>query len=193
MKRLLLALPIILAACASDVPNPTEAFVAKSAVLAAKGGTCTLASGRVVATGFDQYGYNRCAHIFNGTYGGWCAQHGQGPDCGGVQGSTTLVMKWNEEWDRGNATNWNEGPYDAWEDNEAKGAYLDGTTFSEHFKTKWDAGCVAVTTPADPMGYTYRPDGGKCIWGQFLVLMDQGKEDGQHMWWAKLSPAGYGN
>jgi hypothetical protein len=95
-------------------------------------------------------------------------------------------MKWNEEWDRGNAEGWANAPYNAYLDNEARGAYLDGTPFSEHFKTRWDAGCVASSGAAST-------NGGSCIWGQFEVLMDQGKEGGVHTWWTKLSPAGYGN
>ena len=93
-------------------------------------------------------------------------------------------MKWNAEWDRGNAEGWSQTPYDAWLDNEAKGTDLAGVAFSEHFKTTWDAGCVASGTATG---------GGDCIWGQFAILMDQGKTDGLHVWWSKMTPAGYGN
>lgn len=145
-----------------------------------KGGSCTLANGKVVSTGFDEFGYNRCAHNFVGTYGGWCAQQGRPENCAGVPGDTRLNMKWNEEWDRGNATNWADGPYRAWLDNEIK-----GDDFSEHFKTKWDASCAAH----NPVG----EDGAPCIWGAFEILMDQGTEGGAHVWWTKLSPAGFGS
>ena len=184
MKRLLLVLPFLLAACDSGVSAPTENAMLKSATLDAKGGTCTLASGKVVATGFDQYGYNRCAHLFNGTFGGYCAARGAVPTCGGVDPSSSLVMKWNEEWDRGNADGWNKPPYAAYLDNEARGTYLDGTSWSEHFKTRWDAGCAATGVSTN---------GGSCIWNQFEILMDQGTEGGEHVWWTKLTPAGYGN
>jgi hypothetical protein len=168
----------VAAACAEQTTAPSETTQALSARAAARG-TCVLANGREVATGFDQYGYNRCAHNFVGTYGGWCLQQGEPADCVG-DATARLNMKWNEEWDRGNATNWAEGPYDAWLDNEAKG---DG--WSEHFKTKWDATCAS----GSPTG----SHGGECIWGPFEILMDHGMMNGAHTWWAKVTPAGYGN
>ena len=185
MKRFLLVLPFLLAACDSGVTAPAGVTL-RPVIKSGTEGTCTLANGNTAATGFDQYGYNRCAHQFVGTYGSWCEARGQDEDCGGVKGSTKLVMKWNEEWDRGNAENWANPPYAAWENNEARGFYLDGTPFSEHFKTRWDAGCVS----SDGASST---NGGDCIWGQFEILMDHGMEDGVHTWWTKLNPAGYGN
>lgn len=185
MKTLLgvVVVAVGLAACQNGV-EPRRMASGESARFTAGGnggggGTCTLANGHVVATGFDQYGYNRCAHQFVGTYGSWCAQMGAPADCGGVSGDSRLVMKWNEEWDRGNATGWASGPYDAWLDNEAR-----GPGWSEHFKTKWDATCAA--------GGAAGSDGGPCIWGPFEILMDQGTMNGQHVWWVKVSPAGYG-
>ena len=186
MKRLLLVLPFLLAACDSGVSAPTENAVLKSSSLAAQGGMCTLANGREVAPGFDKFGYNRCAHVFNGTYGGWCEARGEVPTCSGWTPSSKLIMKWNEEWDRGNAENWAKPPYAAYLDNEARGFGLDGIAYSEHFKTRWDAGCAA----SNGAGST---NGGDCIWGPFEILMDHGKEAGEHFWWTKLTPAGYGN
>lgn len=186
MKRFLLVLPFLLGACDRGA-SPTEVAAPAARGMAAKGGSCTLANGNTATPGFDQYGYNRCAHQFVGTFAGYCAARGQGPTCGGVVGSTKLVMKWNEEWDRYNADHYGtNGPYDAWLDNEMHGAYLDGTPFSEHFKTRWDAVCVAT-------GGVASANGGTCIWNSFEVLMDQGTENGEHIWWTKLTPAGYGN
>jgi len=198
MKRLLCILPFLLAACDSGVTGPRESVALSASTMSAKGGSCTLASGKVASTGFDKYGYNRCAHIFNGTFEGYCAARGGGPSCGGVEGTTKLIMKWNEEWDRGNAEGWTKSPYAAYLDNEMRGTYLDGTPFSEHFKTRWDAGCVATFIPDEPgipgSGFPgVSTNGGACIWEQFEVLMDQGTENGEHIWWTKLTPAGYGN
>jgi hypothetical protein len=159
--------------------EPNKMMPGASPSFAVSGGSCTLANGNVVSTGFDQYGYNRCAHNFVGTFGGWCAEQGAALDCAGVPGNTRLNMKWNEEWDRGNATGWSAGPYSAWLDNEIKGA-----GFSEHFKTKWDQGCADSGIGTD---------GGPCIWGPFEIIMDQGTDGGVHVWWTKLSPAGFGS
>ena len=186
MKRLLLVLPFLLAACDVSTIAPTS-LTAPAAIAASQGGnTCTLANGHVVATGFDAYGYNRCASNFNGTFAGWCAARGEGPTCAGTTGDTKLVMKWNDGWDLGNFEKWSHGPYNATLDNEIKGALADGTPFSEHFKTHWDAGCVSSAGVASS-------NGGSCIWGQFEILMDQGSQDGSHIWWTKMSPAGFGS
>ena len=188
MKRILLVLPFVLAACDSGLTAPPENVIPTVASLNLSGGTCLVPIRGVmtiVRVGFDEFGYNRCAHNFVGTFGGWCTQRSLSVDCGGVTGDTRLNMKWNEGWDVGNATGWSKGPYDAWLDNEIRGTDLSGVAFSEHFKTKWDQAC------AD--GSVSGTDGGPCIWGSFEVLMDQGTENGAHVWWTKLSPAGFGS
>lgn len=187
MKRVLLVLPFVLAACAGDVTEPRDVAVKAGSVMSASSATCTVPIAgvlTVVSKGFDQYGYNRCAHIFNGTYEGYCTERKAPSTCGDVEGSTKLVMKWNEEWDRGNATGWKAGPYDAYLDNEVKGTDLDGNPVSGHFKIKWDAGCALNGISAI---------GGVCYWTNFVILMDQGMADGKHVWLTKFSPAGYGN
>lgn len=194
MKRLLLALPIILAACESAVTDPrpvTEtAVAASSAMRSASASTCVLYDG-TYARGFNQYGYNYCARNFVGTYGGWCAAYdakdGKTPDwtCGGSDyANDHLVMKWNAGWDLGNSEDWLKPPYDAWTDNEWNGMRPDGSRFTEHFKTKWSAACAAGVTPV----------GSFCIWGPFEVTMDQGMDpDHLHWWAAHATPAGYGH
>jgi hypothetical protein len=95
-----------------------------------------------------------------------------------------LVMKWNAEWDRGNDESWSNPPYDAWENNEWNGAIPGGSGEVWHYKIKWVEPCGAYGEPT--------PDGGYCIWGQFEVLMDQGTADGEHIWYTKAIPNGYG-
>ncbi len=60
MKKLLILIAIVIA----------FGFVA-SPILAEK----------PTSTGFDQYGYNRTARIFNGTGSTWCAEQGASNDC----------------------------------------------------------------------------------------------------------------
>jgi len=147
-----------------------------------------LATVAYAAGGFDQFGYNRKARIFNGPASGWCLQHGYSADCMGIYSNDRLVMKWNAEWDRGNAEGWTDpNGYDAWEDNEWNGAFPGGSGAVWHYKIKWIGLCGADGTPL--------PDGGYCIWGQFEVLMDQGKDPSYgpgHIWFAKAIPNGYG-
>ncbi len=188
MKRLLIVLPFLLAACEQSTTAPAARNSAVPTFSASGNNSCTVPVHfvpTVVAKGYDEFGYNRCAGMFNGTMAGYCSARGAAADCGGTTGDTKLVMKWNSGWDLGNTEGWTSASYDAWIDNEFHGAYADGTPFSEHFKAKWDLGCLSS-------GGVTSTGGGTCIWGQFAVLMDQGTEDGTHIWWAKFSPGGFG-
>lgn len=134
--------------------------------------------------GFNENGYNYKARIFNGP--------ADGVDKvldGKVWGDPTyandhLVMKWNAEWNRGNAEGWTNGPYDAWENNEWNGAVPGGSGEVWHYKIKW----VGSELEASP----YWVPGGYAVWGQFEVIMDQGTADGVHIWYAHGIPSGYG-
>jgi hypothetical protein len=137
--------------------------------------------------GFDEYGYNDTARIFSGTGSSWCLAKGQPADCMGINSPDKLVMKWNAEWDRGNAENWSNPPYAAWENNEWNGMVEGGSGTVWHYKIVWVGPCGADSTPLD--------NGGYCIWGQFETIMDQGVDpnsDPIHTWVAHANPAGYG-
>jgi len=140
------------------------------------------------AGGFDEFGYNRTARIFNGPASGWCLQRSAPADCLGVYSNDNLTMKWNAEWDRGNAEDWTDpNGYDAWENNEWNGAMPGGSGAVWHYKIVWVGPCGSDGTPL--------PDGGYCIWGQFEVLMDQGLDPSfgpGHLWFALATPNGYG-
>ncbi len=91
-------------------------------------------------------------------------------------------MKWNAEWDRGNAENWLNPPYRAWENNEWNGKVPGGSGSVWHYKIVWVGPCTEGATLAN---------GGYCIWGQFAVIMDQGTSEGVH-YIAHGIPSGYG-
>ena len=140
------------------------------------------------AGGFDQYGYNDKARIFVGTGSSWCqgklAQSESYCDAYmGAYAKDKLVMKWNAEWDRGNAEGWANGPYAAWENNEWNGAVPGGSGEVWHYKIQWVGTCDE--------GAEFK-DGGYCIWGQFEVISDHGTIDGVHEFLAKANPNGYG-
>lgn len=137
--------------------------------------------------GFDQFGYNDTARVFNGTGESWSLAKGLPADYLGIYAPDKLVMKWNAEWDRGNAEGWSNPPYDAWENNEWNGMVKDGSGAVWHYKIVW----VGDYT-ADP---SLIPDGGYGIWGQFAVIMDQGKDPSfgpGHLWFTHANPTGYG-
>lgn len=137
--------------------------------------------------GFNQYGYNYTARIFNGTGESWSLSKGLPADYLGAYAKDKLVMKWNAEWDRGNAEGWKNPPYGAWEDNEWNGKVPGGSGAVWHYKIVWDQGCTSNKVPSKPGGY--------CIWGQFETIMDQGTDPSYgpgHLWFAKAMPNGYG-
>ena len=141
--------------------------------------------------GFDDAGYNRTARIFNGTGWDWCMDKvGSESWCENYlvpYANDKIVMKWNSEWDRGNAVNWEYPPYDAWENNEWNGMFPEGSGAVWHYKFVWVGSCGANYTPLD--------NGGYCIWEQFAVLMDQGVDPSSgpaHTWFAHGIPTGYG-
>ena len=187
MKRILLVLPFVLAACDSGLTGPSTKLVPTAASLSVSSATCTLADGTPASYGFDENGYNYCARIFNGTGSSWCLARGALFDCLGSYSADKLVMKWNAEWDRYNFENGSNPPYSAWEDNEWNGKNAGGSGEVWHYKIQWVGPCGADYAPLT--------DGGYCIWDQYEVLMDQGIDpnsgDG-HFWGALAKPNGYG-
>lgn len=132
--------------------------------------------GSVIETGFDQFGYNYQAHMFNGRY---C-------DCdrviGGDYCNDDLIMKWNDAW-LSNEDCDGDGLLDrhygyssyigsgAWCTNHQKGVYeVNGTT------CKWTYFVKIVAVPADATkleGIWYSASGveiGPDIWGQFAII-----------------------
>lgn len=137
--------------------------------------------------GFDEFGYNYSARIFNGTGENWSLAKGLPADYLGIYSKDKIVMKWNAEWDRGNDEGWSNFPYSAWTDNEWNGKAAEGSGAVWHYKIVW----VGDYT-ADP---SLIPDGAYGIWGQFAVIMDQGTDPNigpGHIWFAHGIPTGYG-
>lgn len=135
--------------------------------------------------GFDEFGYNYKARVFSGKADGVDKSLD-----GAVWGDPTyandhLVMKWNAEWDRGNAEGWTDpNGYDAWENNEWNGAVPNGSGEVWHYKIKW--------VGSELENSDLWVDGGYAIWGQFEVIMDQGMTKGEgHEWVTHAIPTGY--
>ncbi len=134
--------------------------------------------------GFDQYGYNYNARIFQGKADGVDRILDEK-----VWGDTTyandhLVMKWSKGWDeaRFNGKPWST---DAWENNEWNGKVSGGSGEVWHYKIVWIGNCGADGTQL--------PDGGYCIWGQFETIFDQGTSaESIHSWLTHVKPNGYG-
>jgi len=137
--------------------------------------------GETITTGYDDWGYNYQAHIFNGTYcdayrdAAWCQPWAQ----------DDLEMKWNDAWlsnqdcdgdgllDRhfGFASYIGSG---AWLTNHQKGVYTD----ENGKKQRWNYFVKIVAAPADATssgGTWFAADGseiGPVIWGEFAIVQE---------------------
>lgn len=143
-----------------------------------KSGTILDSAGTVITVGFDKWGYNYQAHLFNGLY-----DNNTRP----VPPVTTgdeLEMKWNDAWmsnqdcdgdhllDRhyGFASYIGSG---AWLTNHQKGVYTDADG-----KQRWDYFSKIVAAPANATlvsGTWIAVDGteiGPAIWGEFAIIQE---------------------
>lgn len=143
--------------------------------------------------GFDQYGYNDNARVFvgdclnwyNGKYPGTTVAQAQAY-CGDYA-KDQVVMKWNKAWDDCNATtdqNDSTKCAGAWVTNEWNGNVPGGSGETEHYKIIW-VGSEGQKSP-------YWRDGGKSIWGNYEIVMDQGVAGGAHSWNIHATPADLG-
>jgi len=117
-------------------------------------GTLRTSDGAPIVLGFDEWGYNYQAHLFNGMYcdayrdAAWCHPY---KDIG-------LMMKWNDAW-LSNKDCDSDGNYE-----------LDGET------CMWNYFVKIVAAPADghvEEGVWYAEDGteiGPVIWGSFAII-----------------------
>ncbi len=142
--------------------------------------------------GFNQFGYNYGARIFNGTNASFCASLKAPSNCDGNP-YDKVIMKWNAQWDNCNANGYNNPKYclGAWVDNEYNGKVPNGSGVVWHYKIIW-VGSAGASSP-------YWLAGGYSIWGNYEVIMDQGinstcsgNVDTGHQFCALATPNGYG-
>ncbi len=145
-------------------------------------GVLLRSDGPLIETGFDEWGYNYQAHMFNGGYcdayrdASWC-QEWKADD---------LIMKWNDAW-LSNKDCDGDGKLDryygfssyigsgAWLTNHQKGSYIDSSSGK---KQRWGYFVKIVAAPSDANllnGTWYATDGteiGPVIWGSFIILQE---------------------
>ncbi len=136
--------------------------------------------------GFDEFGYNDQARVFNGTGSSWCLAGGQSANCVGIYSPDKLVMKWNAAWDDCNdAGNDDEDACaGAWTSNEWNGNVPGGSGEVWHYKIIWVGSAGEASD--------YWREGGYLVWNNYEVIMDQGTADGVHTVFAHAVPNGYG-
>lgn len=171
MKPILILVVVIFLAVFTAIPTAAQCTKIKDA-------TITDSVGNPITLGFDQFGYNYQAHLFNGTYdsvdrvldGKYWGNTGDYVD-------DNLIMKWSDDWisnldcnhdgklDRGlnaktgSATNVSMG----WETNQVEGDYIGSDSDSHHYtyfaKIVFDNGaaCSTVGNLA-------------CLWGSYGII-----------------------
>ncbi|TKJ38600.1 MAG: hypothetical protein CEE38_02540 [Planctomycetes bacterium B3_Pla] len=143
-------------------------------------GTILDSAGNPITVGYDQWGYNYQAHIFNGYY--WNFQRPNPPV---TEGDVVLQMKWNDAWlantsrDGDNLLDRHYG-FDeyigsgAWLTNHMVSTNDDGVVWTYFVKI------IAVTDTDTPIdGIWYNADGieiGPVIWGSFAIIQEVGSE-----------------
>lgn len=173
MRKFFLLLSVVVMALMLGVP-----VVFAQTCNTIQSGLITAGTGEVLTTGYDDFGYNYEAHIFNGRYCDYDRVTG-GTDC-----DVDLVMKWNDAW-LSNKDCDGDGKLDrhygfasykgsgAWCTNHQSGKveWPDG---SGKMKT-WTYQCKIVAVPSDAVlvdGWWKTAEGiliGYAIWGDFAV------------------------
>ncbi len=145
-------------------------------------GTLLRSDGVPIETGFDEWGYNYQAHMFNGKY---CDAYHNDPWCQEWK-DDDLMMKWNDAWlsnvdcdgnkllDRhyGFSSYLGSG---AWLTNHQKGTYID----DRGKKQRWEYFVKIVAAPLDATlgadNFWYAPGNipiGPAIWGEFATIQE---------------------
>jgi hypothetical protein len=143
--------------------------LASAACVAIKGGTIIDSTGNTVTVGFDQWGYNYQAHMFNGLYANFSR-----PATPATEGDVNLIMKWSDDWlsnkdcngdyklDRGGESGANANISKGWLTNHEEGDYLGGDEQYHHYtyfvKIVYDEGAACQAASYG------------CIWGQYNII-----------------------
>lgn len=180
-KLFLVLVAALIAALSLATIQTSPAEGKKNSCTTIQDGTLLTSTGELITVGYDEWGYNYQAHMFNGTYcdayrdAVWCQPYKE----------DNLMMKWNDAW-LSNKDCDGDGLLDrhygytsyigsgAWITNHMSGVY-EG---DEGAICKWNYFVKIVAAPADAYtdaGYWYAPDGteiGPVIWGEFAIVQD---------------------
>ena len=188
---LMAVLGLIITTC-EKAESPTELLEQEKSIVGSlakkdKDGCTTIQSGelltsdgRIIEPGFDEWGYNYQAHLFNGYY---CDAYRNAEWCQPWK-DVRLLMKWNDAW-LSNKDCDGDGLLDrhygfdsyigsgAWTTNHQSGEYTDADDKTQ----KWNYFVKIVAVPDDATleadGFWYTADGdqiGPEIWGAFAII-----------------------
>lgn len=152
-----------------------------------KSGGILASDGSVIKTGYDEWGYNYQAHMFNGKY---CDSYRDAAWCQAYK-DIKLSMKWNNAW-LSNKDCDGDGLLDrhfGFDSYIGSGAWLtnhqSGTgTLANGKKYKWTYFIKIIAAPSDATvadGVWYNSDGteiGPVIWGEFAIIQEVENDPG---------------
>lgn len=179
MKRLMMIASCLVVAVA--LAAPAAAGDPKPVCTTIQDGTLLTSDGDVIYTGFDDWGYNYQAHLFNGYYcdayrdAAWCQDYAE----------DKLAMKWNDAW-LSNTDCDDDGLLDrhfGFESYRGSGAWLTNHMSGEYpgaegEECSWNYFVKIVAAPLDAElidGMWMTADGselGPEIWGDFAVILE---------------------
>ena len=157
-----------------------------------KDGTLLASTGEPLVLGYDEFGYNYQAHMFNGRYCDYDRV------IGGSYCDVKLVMKWNDAW-LSNKDCDGDGKLDrfyGFDSYIGSGAWCTNHQTGEDDGQKWVYFCKIVAVPEDADkvdGIWYAADGteiGPDIWGQFAIIQEV--ESGMGATYVSPSGPGFG-
>jgi len=170
---------LVIAAVVMSVAAMGAVMAEKNGCTTIQDGTLLTSDGEVITAGYDQWGYNYQAHMFNGYY---CDAYRDASWCQPWK-DVKLMMKWNDAWlsnmdcDEDGLLDRHYG-YDsyigsgAWLTNHQSGTYINDAGE----ECKWNYFVKIVAAPADADaegGIWYTADGteiGPVIWGAFAII-----------------------
>jgi hypothetical protein len=155
-----------------------------------KDGTLEASNGDPLVLGYDEFGYNYQAHMFNGRYCDYDRV------LGGAYCDVKLVMKWNDAW-LSNRDCDGDGKLDrhrGYASYIGSGAWCTNHQSGEDENGKWTYFVKIVAAPANAYtagGIWYAADGteiGPVIWGSFAIIQQVVSGEGA----TYVSPSGPG-
>ena len=185
MKNLLiltlLAFAVTFFLSCNDTSNPVESLDGATLAGAGGEGCATIqdglldSQGNPIVLGFDKWGYNYQAHIFNGLYENYSR-----PNPPVTASDFKLQMKWNAAW-LSNTDCDGDGRLDrfyGFDSYIGSGAWLTNHMSGGDKKDKWTYFVKIVAVPVDAVstgGMWYAADGaeiGPVIWGAFAIIQE---------------------
>lgn len=148
MKKILFFVAIM--AIFSFTVSPAMAAKATDSCKTIQSKLLTDTKGNIIGLGYDQWGYNYQAHMFNGLY-----ENASRPTIPATKGTLNLIMKWNDAWLSNKSCDGDSkldrsDPYigsGAWLTNHITGTYISETKFSSNLSGVWNFDVVSTKFP----------------------------------------------